>query len=152
MRNKSLPSIKPEISQALSSLLDEIRSILDSKVLRAASTNMFTPKTRWFPSKSNLPNRCRLPQSKSCTLCKAAGRPHNTYYMSTCKFLPEADRCAIGRTQLVVDEEEEDTLEDTGYDELAVDDAPNAMLDQLPSTASTWCSHLFWMSTISITQ
>lgn len=63
--------------------------------------------------------------------------------MSTCKFLPEADRCAIGRTQLVVDEEEEDTLEDTGYDELAVDDAPNAMLDQLPSTASTWCSHLF---------
>ena len=38
LRNKSLASLKPEISQALSSLLDELRSIEDSKAMRVGNT------------------------------------------------------------------------------------------------------------------
>ena len=38
LRNKSLASLKPEISQALDSLLDELKSIEDTRVFRAASS------------------------------------------------------------------------------------------------------------------
>jgi len=37
-RNKTLASLKPEMSQALGSLLDELRSIEDTKATRIGST------------------------------------------------------------------------------------------------------------------
>ena len=38
LRNKTLASLKPEISQALGSLLDELRNIEDTKAMRISST------------------------------------------------------------------------------------------------------------------
>ncbi len=42
LRNKVLASLKPEISSVLSSLLDELQSIEDTKVLRAATATWVT--------------------------------------------------------------------------------------------------------------
>ncbi len=39
LRNTSLASLKPEISQAMSSLLDELRSIEDTRAMRTAVTS-----------------------------------------------------------------------------------------------------------------
>ena len=75
LRNKTLASLKPEISQALSSLLDELRSIEDAKVMRSY--------TRPTPTKT-----ARKP-FKSCVLCKSAHRQHNTHNLIDCKFLPD---------------------------------------------------------------
>ena len=87
LRNKTLASLKPEISQALDSLLDDVRSIEEAKAMRISDTR-FSRKT-----------------SKSCTLCRAARRPgHDTHFISTCKFLPDADRKAImARARLTQD-------------------------------------------------
>ena len=61
LRNKTLASLKPETSQALESLLDDLKTIEEAKVLRTASS---------FSRPSTGP-RC----SKTCTLCQAAKRP-----------------------------------------------------------------------------
>ena len=69
LRSRTLSSIKPEISQALDSLLDEIRSSEDAKVMRTA-TSLFrksTPSSRQQTQRFQQRERC-------CPLCKQAGR------------------------------------------------------------------------------
>ena len=64
LRYQTLASIKPEISQALSSLLDELQTTEETRALRTKiQTSRFSgPNTSWqFPK-------------KSCALCKAAKR------------------------------------------------------------------------------
>ena len=67
LRNKTLASLKPEISQALGSLLDELRSTEDTKAMRIGST---TPR-RHPNSGQGQPRRRPF---LSCILCKTAGR------------------------------------------------------------------------------
>jgi hypothetical protein len=98
LRNKTLSSLKPEISLALSSLLDEIHCQEDTKVLRAAAP---------FPQKTIK----RRPYQKSCILCKTANRSH-AHNLSECRFLPEADRrFMLGRSRLVEGLEDDDDQE-----------------------------------------
>ena len=66
LKSRTLASIKPEVSQALNSLLDEIRASDDAKVKRTA-TGGFRRST---PVKSPPRMGLRSPrQSKSCPLC-----------------------------------------------------------------------------------
>ena len=71
LRAHTLASIKPEISQALSSLMDELHTSDDTNVLRAAaqSTRSRTPSMK--PNG----NRYERHLAKTCPLCKQAGRP-----------------------------------------------------------------------------
>ena len=81
LRNKTLSSLKSEISQALNSLLNELKQE-DSRILRT------------YPSRSNSPSISNRNQSKKiCCLCQAARRPNaETHFLSQCKFLPEPDK------------------------------------------------------------
>ena len=65
LRNKTLASLKPEISQALGSLLDELRCIEDTKAMRIGST---TPRRN--PSSGQ--GQPRRHPFLSCILCKTA--------------------------------------------------------------------------------
>lgn len=96
LRNKTLASLRPEISTALDSLLEELTSTEDAKVLRAFSNSGRQHAHR---------------PTKSCTLCKAAGRPFTTHFLSECKLLPAADRRAIARSRLTQDLEQPDYSE-----------------------------------------
>ena len=96
LRNKSLASIKPEISQALASLLEELRSIEDTKAMRIGS---FDPRR----NPSNGQGQARRRPFLSCILCKTAGRPHNTHDLIDCRFLPERDKRPWARSRLVPD-------------------------------------------------
>ena len=49
LRSRTLASIKPEISQALDSLLDELHSTTDSRVLRTAMSRFQIPSSRASP-------------------------------------------------------------------------------------------------------
>ena len=116
LRNKSIASIKPEISQALPSLLDELRSIEDSKILRlSASSNRFqqsrdssAPSARFQQSRDSRRPFSRGNSSKECSICKAAGRSSaNTHFLSECKLLTESDKRYLhsSRARLVGDSE-----------------------------------------------
>lgn len=90
LRNKTLASIKPEISQALSSLLEELSSGEDSRILRAQTFSNRRNNGNQYQSSNSY---SRPNSNKYCCLCRAANRPgHNTHYLSQCRFLPEEDR------------------------------------------------------------
>ena len=101
LRNKSLASLKPEISQALSSLLDELRSIEDSKAMRVGNTLL--PRQSPFPGTGY----ARPRRYVSCILCKTAGRPHTTHSLVDCRFVPQRDRRLLASSRLVCDDPEE---------------------------------------------
>jgi hypothetical protein len=112
LRNKTLASLKPEISQALSSLLDELRSIEDTRAFRSVTTNK--PK---FPTRTK----------KMCTLCEAARRRGaDTHWLRECVYLTEGDKRAIARARSVP---EPDFIESEDESTPLQDLRPNALLD-----------------------
>ena len=100
LRNKTLASLKPEISQALGSLLDELRSIEDTEAIRIGSN---APR-RHLNSGQGQPRRRPF---LSCTLCKTAGRPRNTHNLMDCRYLPDRDRRPWARSRMVMDDPDE---------------------------------------------
>lgn len=122
LRNKTLASLKPEISQALSSLIDELRTIEDSRIM-------------FSRAKVNTPSRS---SNKSCVLCKTAGRPSG-HFLSGCRFLPESDRKYIraGKSRMVNEFRDEEYFSDED-EEVAPpisvrSDVDSAFLDPQPS-------------------
>ena len=108
LRNRTLASVKVEISQALNSLLDELRSMEESKAFRAGVSSKFPPKKRQF---------------KSCILCKTANRPGATSHnLQDCKYLPEYDRRRLARSRLVTDEELNEECDEPSEDILPPDE------------------------------
>ncbi len=85
LRSCTLASIKPEISQALCSLLDELQSSKDARAMPSAVSN---------PPRQKLASLGR--SRKSCPLCKEARRPDN-HFLSKCPFLPPPDKAFIAR-------------------------------------------------------
>ena len=83
LRNKTLASIKPEIS----SLLEELSVSEDSRILRAQTFS----NRRGGHSAGN--NNQQTRSSKYCCLCRTANRPgYDSHFLSQCRFLPESDR------------------------------------------------------------
>ena len=118
LRSQTLASIKPEISQALASLLDEIRASDDAKILRTAvSTESCRPtqssRVTYKPMSSRRPR-----PGKTCPLCKQAGRSEIGHFLSECKYLPDTDRRYIVKARQILgildDESDADDNLDTG--------------------------------------
>ena len=100
LRSRTLASIKPEISQALNSLLDEIRAADDAKIMRTAVSNYRKPTgSRTSYKMNSRPNR----PTRSCPLCKQAGRPDNAHFLRECSFLPEQDHKYITKARQIAD-------------------------------------------------
>ena len=98
LRSRTLASIKPEISQALSSLLDEVHTSEDVKIMRTA-TSRFDRKNKQFPQRQRTPISRESTSFKVCVLCKAAGRVSNNHFLSQCSYLPAADRKYMARAR-----------------------------------------------------
>ena len=113
LRSHTLASIKPEISQALSSLLDEIHATEDARIMRTGVSN-YNQSRQGRPSFRNTVGQRRPPRSKpSCPLCKQAGRNSYDHFLSKCQFLPESDKKFMIRARLIaaLDEEHEESIE-----------------------------------------
>ena len=121
LRHCTLASLKPEISSSMSSLLDELHAMEESRVLRAAPPKSARP----FPS--SRPRR--LASNKSCVLCKTAGRPNVSHFLSECVYLPEADKhyMSMARSRLVDDDIDQSAADDADMDSELLD---NALLDR----------------------
>ena len=105
VRSRSLTSLKPEISQALDSLLDEIHTTTDAKILRSTASQLRLSSVRAPYS------TCQQPvtkhQVRSCPLCKQAGR-NDRHFLSKCTHLPAEDRAFLAKTRLTCNFEEVD--------------------------------------------
>ncbi|PFX13448.1 hypothetical protein AWC38_SpisGene22463 [Stylophora pistillata] len=90
--------MKPEISQALTSLLDKMCTTDDAKIMCTAVNNYYKPTGSRAPHKTTTrPNR----PTRSCPLCKHAGRSDNAYFLR--RFLLEQDRNYIAKARQIAD-------------------------------------------------
>ena len=109
LRNQTLASIKPEISIALNSLMEELSSNDDARVGRAQSPRWQVP--RGNPYDTPTQNYGKPRNTKYCHLCRTANRSgFDKHYLSQCKFLPESDRRRMNskvRNVEAVDHEED---------------------------------------------
>lgn len=129
LRSRTLASIKPEISQSLDSLMQELQEADHAKVLRSGQVlRSGTP----LPYPRARPHKTPAHQSrtKSCPLCKAARRPYD-HFLSTCKHLPESDRAYMSKARLVLGHDDEDTCSFPSDD----DDVPSSQ-DQVCSSST----------------
>ena len=106
LRNKTVGSLKTEISQSLTSLMSELQSCEESngRVFRAGG-NFRSPGTG-----SSYKKQYNNKSARSCTLCKAAGRQFNSHWLSQCTYLTQDDRKALARS-VSDNSHEEDVLE-----------------------------------------
>ena len=124
LRSATLASIKPEISQAMGSLLETLNSTEEARVMRSAAA----PFTNYQHQRNNRPrnnfnrqsqnnnnnnNRNSQSSNKQCPLCSASGRS-SSHYLSQCSFLPAADKKFIAKARLlsILDGEPEDYEQD----------------------------------------
>ena len=110
LRSRTLASLKPEISQALTSLLESVEC---SRAMRAAalpprSRNQPTPWRTQTQSRAQTQPRAQTPSrarsrpkpTKSCPLCLQAGRP-SSHFLSACPYLPESDKQYMAKARQV---------------------------------------------------
>ena len=102
LRCQTLVSLKPEISQALESLLEEIQTTNESKILRTA----FQQSSPQHNAHPQTPPNTRVPgtRRKICPLCQQANRSQFYHYLSKCPFLPTPDRQYLTRARQVISE------------------------------------------------
>ena len=130
LRSRTLASMKPEISIALSSLLEELKNVEEVKAYRTAQdASVF----RSFAGNSGRNKTQRQPQrpQKSCTLCKASGRKDaNNHWLRDCPFLTEGDRRQFARTRLTNDIE----FDNQEPDENQLEEEDDPLLDSQAPT------------------
>ena len=120
-RSRTLASIKPEISQALPLLINELRTCEDARVMRTAADRFRSVQS---PLKTLTRSPNPKPASRVCPLYKQSKRPKTDHFLSACPFLPEQDRQYILRARIVTgvydlalsENSEEEEIGDPGYD------------------------------------
>ena len=145
LRNKSLASIKSEISLAIRSLLEELKTSDNSTVLRIHS--------KGGRRDGNDKSRGGKPRSKRyCCLCRTANRAEfESHYLSQCPHLPAADKVRFSNVRNIEmvddsdaesssehscdsDGEEQDLEEEVSESESAEDPNNGALPEGDPST------------------
>ena len=96
LRNETLATLKPEISQALGSLLDELRSIEDTKAMRVS--NIISRRNA-----NGGQNQLRLHFCLVFCAKLLYGRPYNTHDLIDSHYLPERHRKPQARSRHVTD-------------------------------------------------
>ena len=110
--SKSLASLKPEISQALDSLLEEVKNNADAKILRSTTSKLRQPPPRG--PYNCFQKACTKSQVKSCPLCKQAGH-NDRHFSSQCTYLPAEDRAFLAKARLGSSLDDEDDLTDSDF-------------------------------------
>ena len=108
LRSHTLASIKTEISQAIDSLLDELRSGEEAKVMRSVGQNRYSRDSRkpsrgsFQPRKGGNRRFNTQERTKTCPLCTEANKP-NDHFLSSCPRLPESDKRYMSRVRQLTD-------------------------------------------------
>ena len=141
LRSRTLASIKPEVSQALDSLLEEIQSSNDARIMKAAVSNFPSSFSQYEKTKvsTDRPN-------KVCPFCKQAGRPYR-HFLSKCSFLPLQDRKYMAKSRQVLSTSFESDEEDSFLPEVSNEPEPrkassiNRVQIRQSPVLDIFCSH-----------
>ena len=118
LRSQTLASIKPKISQAMDSLLEEITSATEDKVLRTAfKTSASVKSLKTFVQPTNDTKR------PVCPLCQQAGRNKVHHYLSKCKYLPADDKAYMNKVRTVSGAQDDDSDSDIQFENNSFDES-----------------------------
>ena len=149
LRNKSLASLKSEVSQALPSLIDELSTVAETHVFRSSMRN-FNKFNKSFTDA-----RSTKKFSPNCSLCKAAGRSASGHWIQDCRHLPESDRRALSRARAVQETIDDDDSNDEVPERSNIDDMfldnPGAVVRRVSSRPSPILNTLYQGCPCSIT-
>ena len=120
LQTRSLKDVQPQICQAMDSLLAELNAQEDIQVNRSfprSQNQPFTPRR----SPTQQPQQQRFNSSnnqssnppsktKSCVLCRAAGRAHNGHDLTSCWFISKFERMQLSRALQVSVEDTDDDV------------------------------------------
>ena len=145
LRSCTLALIKPDISQALESLLDEIRASDDAKILRTA-VSADSHRRPAQNSKAPYKTATRRPRpDRVCPLCKQAGRSETKHFLSECSHLPDCDRRYIVKARQITDILDDDSGTDDDldpftptYDPIDKQAKPNAVAFRIQTRQSPY--------------
>ena len=112
LRSKSLASLKPEISQTLDSLSEEINYNANAKIVRSTASKLRQPPPRG--PYSCFQKACTKPQVKSCPLCKQAGH-NDRHFLSHCTYLPAYLPAFLAKARLASSPDDEDDPTDSDF-------------------------------------
>ncbi len=110
LRSRTLASIRPEISQAIPSLLDELRGNVDARATRTSTEYMHKRRSSSRQYSQRYTPR-RNEKRKSCPIC-AASKKNDDHWLSECRFLPPADKQFMARARQISDIIDATTQED----------------------------------------
>ena len=99
LRNKTVASLKSEISLAMDSLLEELKSSDNTSILRVQQQRSYQSGgnnrgyNRGNSRSGRQSNSSSRPSNRWCCLCRSANRPDfDSHYLDQCRYLPEHDR------------------------------------------------------------
>ena len=98
--------------------ISEIRVADDGKIMRSAVSSSRKPIGPRAPYKAT--TRPYHP-AKSCPLCKQAGRPDSSHFLSECSFLPDQDRKYIAKARQIAEILDDPLEPETRHTEAAPD-------------------------------
>ena len=112
VRSCTLASIKPEISQALSSLLDEIHGTEDARVMRTGVPN-YNQSRQGNLHFVTLSDKEDHPDQNHLALYVNKQAETHDHFLSKCQFLPEGGKKFMIRARLIaaLDEEPDEFIE-----------------------------------------
>ncbi|XP_078495652.1 uncharacterized protein LOC144751197 [Ciona intestinalis] len=110
LRSRTLASIKPEISQAMDSLLEEINCTNEIKVMRSMQ---YKRPLRYNTQPSTAPDK-QYKAKMTCALCQACGRKTVHHFLSKCPYLPTEDKKYMAKLRSIEAKCNENTEVDSG--------------------------------------
>ena len=116
LRTKTLYSLKPEISMAIPSLLEEAKTFEDAKIMRLGGHIHKKQSSYSKFQQGRRQNSYGQRKSGECPYCNLAGRNAN-HFLSQCKFLPDKDKkyLAKSRRLMAAIDDSEDEEEDQQF-------------------------------------
>ena len=150
LKSKTLFYLKPEISMAINSLLEELQST-SANLNRLSSNNNYSRNNSRggrssYPSQYSRQNSSQQSRNTTnprrstpkCPLCQQANRPDN-HLLSKCSYLPEADRryMSVHRQikSLLTEIDPEDEVEEDAPENFSNPDHVDQSQSPLPSTS-----------------
>ena len=128
LQSMTLKDLQPRFSENMDAILQDIQTQEDVQIQYASSQRKPRQSIRRNPNVSK--------QSKTCVLCKAAGRPHQGHDVGTCWFTSKFEKMELAKALQVNVED----AEDERYDTIDSDPLHHVDANQVSVAAHTTCS------------
>ena len=112
LQTKTLKDIQPQLSQSMEALITELNAQEEMNIHYSRSSFNNKKKFNNFNSRGGPQSTTITTSSKSCILCKTAGRRHQGHDLGSCWYISKHDKVEAAKALQVSLDEDENPVED----------------------------------------